>query len=251
MKYLKENKNFMLFIILFGIIGSVFTSIYSINSVDPKLLEETINQVGSKEMLITISIIQIMMYVLICGIFGIILSNKTGLWKKIKFDKNNLITTIIISFIGGILLLFVDKLVFGNFNEIIKSSYNIKPSIEYIIVSITYGGVIEEVMLRLFFMSLMVFIISKIFYKNNKKIPIKVYVISNIISALFFALEHLPTTIQTFGQLNSLLLIRCITMNGAFGLVFGWLYRKYGIHYSMLSHALCHIVSKIIWLLFI
>lgn len=40
-------------------------------------------------------------------------------------------------------------------------------------------------------------------------------------------------------------------LNGGFGLLFGWLYRKYGIQYSMLSHALLHIVSKMIWILFI
>lgn len=39
-------------------------------------------------------------------------------------------------------------------------------------------------------------------------------------------------------------------LNGGFGLLCGWLYRKYGIQYSMLSHALLHIVSKMIWILF-
>ena len=42
-------------------------------------------------------------------------------------------------------------------------------------------------------MSLLVFIISKIFYKK-KEIPIKVYVIANIISAILFAAGHIPST---------------------------------------------------------
>lgn len=53
-----------------------------------------------------------------------------------------------------------------------------------------------------------------------------------------------------FGGLTPLLVVRCFLLNGAFGLVFGWLYRKYGIQYAMLSHALLHIVSKTIWLIF-
>ena len=36
---------------------------------------------------------------------------------------------------------------------------------------------------------------------------------------------------------------------GGFGLLFGWMYRKYGIQYAMLSHALLHIVSKTVWAL--
>ena len=36
-----------------------------------------------------------------------------------------------------------------------------------------------------------------------------------------------------------------------FGLAFGWLYRKYGLRYAMIAHGGCHVVSKLIWILFI
>jgi hypothetical protein len=36
-----------------------------------------------------------------------------------------------------------------------------------IIAGLLVGGVIEEVMMRLFFMSMLVLIISKLFYKND------------------------------------------------------------------------------------
>ena len=251
MKYIKENWKFLLFIILMGIIGGIFTGIYSINSLDPKIIEEAINQIGSKDLLIIITTIQSIIYAIVCGVFGIILSNKVGLWKKIKFEKNKLLAPIIISIIGGLALSIGDLFIFGSFNEIIKYSYDVKPSIEYIIASFTYGGVIEEVMMRLFFMSLVAFIIYKLFYKKEKDIPIKVFIIANIISAFLFALGHLPATIQLFGGLDSLLFIRCLIMNGVFGLAFGWLYRKYGIHYSMVAHFGSHLVSKLIWLIFI
>ena len=252
MKYIKENWKFLLFIILMGIVGGIFTTIYSFNSIDPELMEEAIKQVGSKELVMVISVIQtVIIYSVVCGVFGIILSNKIGLWKKIEFEKNKLLVAIVISIIGGLVLSIGDLFIFGSFNELIKHSYDVKPSIEYIISSFTYGGVIEEVMLRLFFMSLVAFIISKLFYKKEKNIPIKVFVIANIISALLFALGHLPATIQLFGGLDLLLIIRCLIMNGMFGLAFGWLYRKYGIQYSMVAHFGCHLVSKMIWLIFI
>ena len=36
---------------------------------------------------------------------------------------------------------------------------------------------------------------------------------------------------------DALVLLRCFLLNGELGLVFGWLYRKYGIQYAMIGHA--------------
>ena len=58
------------------------------------------------------------------------------------------------------------------------------------------GGIIEEVLLRLFFMSLIVYIVIKLFYKNKKEIPIRVYVIANIISSILFAAGHISSTMS-------------------------------------------------------
>ena len=250
MKYIKEHYKFLLFILIMSIIGGIFESLYLLNEFDKTLIDEVIKQVGSRSVFILITTITVVMYGLICGIFGIILSNKIGLFKKFKIEKEALTKTIIISIIGGIIMILGDLLVFGNINSLIKDLYVNKPTIEYIILSFTYGGVVEEVMLRLFFMSLVIFVISKIFYKD-KTIPTKVFIISNIITALVFALLHLPATYQTFGNLTIDLIIRCIIMNGSFGVAFGYLYRKYGIGYSMLAHFGCHLISKLIWLLFI
>ncbi len=98
-------------------------------------------------------------------------------------------------------------------------------------------------------MSFVSFIIYKIFYRKSK-INDSVYIISNIIVSLLFALGHLPNTLMTIG-LNFIIVFRCILLNGIVGLLFGYVYRKYGIVYSMISHVLVHIVSKIIWIIFI
>ena len=38
---------------------------------------------------------------------------------------------------------------------------------------------------------------------------------------------------------------------GGLGFLFGYLYQKYGLRYAMIAHGGCHIVSKLIWVLFI
>ena len=40
-------------------------------------------------------------------------------------------------------------------------------------------------------------------------------------------------------------------LSGVFGLAFGWLYRKFGLRYAMIAHGGCHVVSKLIWILFV
>ena len=65
MKYIKDNWKFLLFIIIIGIIASYFAVIYTLNSVSDELMETVIKQVGSKEMVIIISMIQPFLYVII------------------------------------------------------------------------------------------------------------------------------------------------------------------------------------------
>lgn len=111
----------------------------------------------------------------------------------------------------------------------------------------------EEVLLRLFLMSLAAFLIWKLFFRKCSKneIPQGVFVAANVLCALLFAAGHLPATITMFGTLTPLVLLRCFLLNGGLGLVFGWLYRKYGIQYAMIGHAGAHIISKLIWLVLI
>ena len=139
---------------------------------------------------------------------------------------------------------------FGNYSQAIIDSYSVKPTIPYLIAMVTYGGVIEEVMLRLFFMSLIVFILQKIFGKKNEKPTTMVFAVSNFIAAFLFAAGHLPITFILLGS-SPIIIFRCFLLNGGLALLFGYLYHKYGLRYSMLAHGGCHIVSKLIWILFI
>ncbi len=251
MKYIKENWKFLVFVILICIVGGYFATIYTFDLLDQSLKEEAIRQVGSSKLLIEISVVQVSIYAIIFSVIGLILSNKIGLWKKFEKNKSAIIGTIIISILGGLLLSIIDRYVFGSIIEPVSQFYAEKPTVDYILMSFTYGGIFEEILMRLFLMSLFAWIIAKIFYRKEKVIPIHVFVIANIVCALLFAAGHIPSTIQLFGYVDALILFRCFLLNGAFGLAFGWLYRKYGIQYSMLAHFGCHFVSKLIWILFI
>ena len=246
----KNNYKFTLFLLFFGLVGGIFTSIYSVDSLSPELLAEVQKQLGSADLLLVVSTLQSVLYAVILGLIGKYLAKKVGLWKELTFEKKPLLTVGIVSIVTGAALILFDVLIFNQFSEVIKESYQTKPTFAYILAALTYGGVVEEVMLRLFFMSLLSFLLYKFFAKNEKEVPTVIFIIANVISALLFAAGHLPATAAMM-SLTPAILIRCFLLNGGVGLFFGHLYRKYGIQYAMLAHIGCHIVSKLIWVVFL
>ena len=250
-KFLKENWKFLLFVLLGGLIGGYFLGLYSYDSLSPEMLKQIEEQNGTRELVVISTMIQygIIFGVVLAGV-GIIFSKKVNLWKDFKFSKKAIIVTVIITVIAALLLFPGDKLIFGPLNEWVNDSYNAKPTIAKMIGGFLVGGIIEEVMLRLFMMSLLTLLMKLIFCKNKKEIPVYIYVIANIISTLLFAAGHIPST-MTMTTLTPVLIFRCFLLNGWIGLGFGYLYRKYGLVYAMISHGFTHLISDILMLIFI
>ena len=250
-KLIKENWKFLLLVFIGGLIGSYCVGIYGYNSLSFEQIKQLQSQNVTKEMVIISTMFQYtLLYGLLLACFGIVLSKKIKLWKKFKFNKKSILLTGIVTLISSLVLFPGDKLIFGSLNTWVYKYYTVKPTIHEIIGGILVGGIIEEVMMRLFFMSLVVFIISKIFYKNKKEIPTFVFVIANIISALLFAAGHLPST-AVATTLTKTLIFRCFLFNGGLGLLFGYLYRKHGIGYAMIAHGASHLIADILMLIFI
>lgn len=241
----------LLFFGLVGLIGGFFTGIYMLDSYPAEIRQEILTQGLTSTMLGLVTAMQSAGYGIILGAAGIFLGKKTGLWKDEKsFAKKPLVTALVVSVLGGLALILPDILFFGKHVPMIMDSYAVKPTVPYMLAAVLYGGVIEEVMLRLFTMSLVAFLLHKLFGKKTEKPAAGVLIAANAIAALLFAAGHLPATAILMG-ITPMILIRCFLLNGGFGLLFGWLYRKYGLRYSMLAHGGCHVVSKLIWILFI
>lgn len=257
--FIKTYWKTLLFFTIAGLVGGFFTGIYVLDSypadMKQQLLEEIrsagLGQIPVNILLGVITAVQSAGYGLILGAVGIVLAKKTGLWKDERsITKKPLITSIAIGIVGGVTLILPDLLFFVKYSTAIMDSYSVKPAIVYILAAIIYGGVIEEVMLRLFMMSLIAFILHKLLEKNTDKPATGILITANVIAALLFAAGHLPATLSMIGN-SPLIIFRCFLLNGIFGLLFGYLYRKHGLRYAMIGHAGCHIISKLIWILFV
>ncbi len=98
-----------------------------------------------------------------------------------------------------------------------------------------YGGIAEEIQLRLLVMSFFAWL-GRFISKTTEGKPTKaVFWIANILAALLFGLGHLPA-MSTLVPLTPLVVARTVVLNGLLGIVFGWLYWRRGLEAAMISH---------------
>ena len=250
-QFMKTYWKTLLFFALVGLFGGFFVGIFLMDSYPAEIQQQLLAQGIDAMMLGVISAVQSAGYGLVLGAVGIWLAKQIGLWKDERsLTRKPLMIALIVGVVGGLVMILSDILFFGQYSEVIMNSYAVKPTVSYLLAMVTYGGIIEEVMLRLFMMSLIAFLLYKLVGKNQDKPATAILAVANIIAAILFAAGHLPTTITTIGD-SPLILLRCFLLNGGLGAMFGYLYRKYGLRYAMIAHGGCHIVSKLIWILFI
>jgi hypothetical protein len=159
---------------------------------------------------------------------------------------------LLIGIIGAILILLLDSFVFGPPLEAelrllgVNLPDSVNPPAWQGFLASFYGGIDEEVLLRLFVMTLIGAIGARIYKKMDQKLPVGIFWVANILAAVLFGLGHLPTTAAIGMPMDFLVITRAIVLNGLLGIGFGWLYWKYGLESAMLSHFSADIVLHVL-----
>jgi len=105
-----------------------------------------------------------------------------------------------------------------------------------------FGGISEELQLRLFVMTLLVWAFSSL----AKRVPKPwVYWSAIVIAAVLFGVGHLPAAGKIW-PLTEIVVVRTVVLNAIGGLVFGWLYWRRGIEMAMLGHFSADIVLHVL-----
>lgn len=141
--------------------------------------------------------------------------------------------------ISGVLLSIVG-LIFTPFlpQEFVELGESLKPSLA---ARFLYGGLTEEILMRFGFMTLAVFITSKVFGNLNNT----VYWIGILFAAFLFALGHFPVAYNAVGNPSVVLLGYILIGNSIGGVIFGWLYWKNGLESAFLAHIFTHVVMAL------
>jgi len=108
-----------------------------------------------------------------------------------------------------------------------------------------YGGITEEILSRLFFLTLLAWIFSWLSHTNNQQPSPTAMWIAILGSAILFGLGHLPATLVN-NQFSLIILARAIVLNGVPGTIFGYLYWKRGLESSMMSHFSSDLIVHVI-----
>lgn len=105
-----------------------------------------------------------------------------------------------------------------------------------------YGGISEELQMRLFLMTLVAWLCAA---AGRRPARDWMYWTAIVVAALLFGAAHLPAANQVWG-LSTIVVARTVALNAVGGLAFGWLYWKRGIEMAMLGHFAADIVLHVL-----
>lgn len=98
-----------------------------------------------------------------------------------------------------------------------------------------YGGIYEELLTRLFLLTLIARIASRILRGKARTLAATPFWIANVVVAILFGLGHLPSA-SLMMPITPLVVGAALLLNGVAGIAFGLLYRKHGLESAMIAH---------------
>ncbi|THD08036.1 CPBP family intramembrane glutamic endopeptidase [Rhodanobacter lindaniclasticus] len=109
-------------------------------------------------------------------------------------------------------------------------------------LALLYGGVVEEVLCRLFPIGALVWLLAR---GNRRVAPPWMFMLAIVLAALLFGAGHLPAA-HAAGMLGTPLLVaRIVLLNAVIGIVNGSLFWKYGLEHAMLAHFCADVVLHV------
>jgi membrane protease YdiL (CAAX protease family) len=113
-----------------------------------------------------------------------------------------------------------------------------------------YGGIDEEVLTRLFLLTLIAWLGSKIFHRQQERLSRVPFWIANIAVAILFGLGHLPGAALVM-QITPAVVVLALALNGIAAISFGYLYWKRGLEAAMIAHFCADFVVWVVGVMFL
>jgi hypothetical protein len=104
-----------------------------------------------------------------------------------------------------------------------------------------YGGIAEEVLVRLFLLSAIAWVLVKIGVGKQPALHG-----ATVLAAILFGLGHLPTAVRLF-ELDGALVVRTLVLNGMLGVPFGLIYIRRGLEQAIASHFVADLVLHVLF----
>lgn len=223
-----------------SVIGAAAILPYQFGMLKEKIEEDKRNNPGKKvpptPILKLISLLQSVILLGIASFIGTKLAPKVDLhwWLVDNWLYGNeipysvpivIIIAIIIGFAVSLFIILLD-MVFAK--KMPKLEIEMPTRKQSLLASL-YGGISEEVLTRLFVMTLVVYVAAWIGLGDIS------YWLGILLAAILFGILHLPAVFQLYGK-SGIVIFRTIFLNAVPGIIFGILYWYYGIEIAMIAH---------------
>ena len=187
-------------------------------------------------------------------LIGMVLSKRIGLgypivqaWatrQPLPPLRPMVVSGILIGGAAGLILVLIDAVFFvQQLPSAILSIFEI-PLWKRLLAGVVYGGITEELLMRLFLVSLVVWLLGRWWRSAEGQPASGAFWTSIVIVAVIFGLGHLPAT-AAMTPLTSSIVARALVLNGIAGIAFGWLYWRRGLESAMVAHASAHLIMQI------
>lgn len=114
------------------------------------------------------------------------------------------------------------------------------------ITGVLYGGFVEEILLRWGLMTLLAWLLWRLFQRGQGTPRAWIMWVAIVASALLFGAGHLPAAAVLYGGLTPPVIVRIVGLNSVLGIGFGWLFWRYSLEAAMLSHASWHVITSLV-----
>ena len=155
-----------------------------------------------------------------------------------------LVPSVLAGAAAGIAIIVLDLLVFASGMPAATLTGEHPPAWQGFLASF-YGGITEELLMRLFLMSLLAWLLGLVWREAPGRPAAGAFWTANLGAAILFGLGHLPAT-AALVPLTSFVVLRAIVLNGIGGVVFGHLYWRRGLEAAMLAHFSADIVLHVL-----
>ncbi len=151
-----------------------------------------------------------------------------------------LLPGLIAGFVGGMVLFAVNRSAPA---ALAKVQEHFTPPL---LARLLYGGFTEELLLRWGFMTVLIWLAWRLLQRGTGA-PRTVYIsLGIVVSALVFAAGHLPAAAMLVGELTADVVVFVVVANSVFGVLFGYLFWRYGLEAAMIAHGTAHLVNYVV-----
>ncbi|MEJ2708015.1 MAG: CPBP family intramembrane metalloprotease [Anaerolineales bacterium] len=250
---------------MFGVVGSQSLLIFALGlfgalAVMPyafAMNKERISQAPlPRPVMLAISILQNAVLIAIAAFVGLWAAGRTGLGAPLIFSALSgepllaevaryLPVTLLLSVGTWVSMLALEHFVLAPHVPQVLRQSDIKIQLWKRVLASFYGGLTEEILMRLFLMNLLAWLLSLLWSTSDGTPLVGAIWAANVLAALLFGLGHLPAT-AALTKLTPWVIARAVVLNGIAGIVFGVLFWQYGLLAAMIAHFTMDILLHVI-----